>query len=188
MSQIKYEVAVSVAHTDPHLMPANRNAWGTYNIVIHEPGSVALKPYAINYVANRHQNDAANPDFDNFGLPEFFVSVNPHISVSEDKVLIDTKTNTPATANLSHFVFDFDCMQAQADIVGQQGRAGVYYASGWTQGSGLQTECWTQGFDVAAMIVKRLKAGEEVVEAAAKSRAHVISSRLAAAAPMVDPC
>ena len=72
MAKVKYETAISVAHTDTRLMPANRNAWSTYNIFIHEPGSVALKPYAINYVRNRHQNDAENPQFNKYGLPEFF--------------------------------------------------------------------------------------------------------------------
>ena len=182
MAQIKYEVAVSVAHTDARLLPVNRNAWSTYNIVIHEPGSVALKPYVINYVANRHQNDAANPEFNKFGLPEFFLSVNPHIPVSEDKVLKDIN-GREATANLSHFVFDFDCMQAQTDIEGQQGKNRIFYASGWTHGSGLHTECWTQGVDVAGMIVKHIQSdGASSEQAASGNRAELISGRLAAAA------
>ncbi|KIN63522.1 hypothetical protein Z946_2394 [Sulfitobacter noctilucicola] len=119
MSQIKYETAVSVAHTDSRLLPVNRNMWCTYNIVVHDPCSVALKPYVINYVANRHQNDGANEEFNKFGSPEFFLSVNPHMPVIDKHILKD-ENGEPAVANLKHFVFDFDCMQAQADIAGPQ--------------------------------------------------------------------
>lgn len=181
MAQIKYETAISVAHTDTRLMPVNRNAWSTYNIVIHEPGSVALKPYVINYVCNRHQNDAANPDYNKFGMPEFFLSINPHIPVAEDKVLIDHKTNTPATADLRHFVYDFDCMKAQTDIVAEQGNRNIYFASGWTHGSGLHTECWSQGTLVAQMITKALENDGMHVRVAAPEQAKLITSRLAAA-------
>ncbi|KIN61588.1 Amine oxidase [Sulfitobacter noctilucae] len=182
MSQVTYETAISVAHTDSRLMPVNRNAWSTYNIVIHEPGSVALKPYVINYVANRHQNDAANAEFNKFGLPEFFVSVNPHIPVAEDKVLKDTSGNA-AVANLKHFVFDFDCMQAQTDILPQQGVNNIFYASGWTMGSGLHTECWTQGTKVAAMIMEHAQSdGASVDKNPRPTRAALISERLGAAA------
>ena len=178
MAQIKYETAVSVAHTDARLMPVNRNAWSTYNIVIHEPGSVALKPYVINYVANRHQNDVESPEFNKFGLPQFFVSVNPHVPVPEDMVLKDIN-GEPAKADLKHFVFDFDCMQAQTDMVAQQGRENVYYASGWTHGSGLHTECWTQGADVAGMIRDHMLKGSHVQADAAKV-ADLVPQRLAA--------
>ena len=181
LSQVKYETAVSVAHTDTRLLPVERNAWSTYNIVIHEPGSVALKPYVINYVANRHQNDAANPEFNKFGSPEFFLSINPHIPISKDKVLTDTDGN-PAVANLRHFVFDFDCMTAQYLIKSWQGKNNIFYASGWTAGSGLHTECWTQGEDVAGWILKAVQSeAEEVVQEQTQSKADFITSRLIAA-------
>lgn len=177
LAAVKYETAISVAHTDSRLMPVNRNAWSTYNIVKHEPDAVGLKPYVINYVANRHQNDAANETFNKFGSPEFFLSINPHIPISKDKVLVDTN-GEPAIANLKHFVFDFDCMQAQTDIKAQQGKAGIYYASGWTAGSGLHIECWQQGIDVAEMIMKSVRAGKEVVEEQTQTRDEYIMSRL----------
>lgn len=182
LAKVKYETAISVAHTDTRLLPVNRNAWSTYNIVIHEPGAVALKPYVINYVCNRHQNDAANPDFNKFGMPEFFLSINPHIPVAEDKVLIDHKTNKPAMANLKHFVFDFDCMQAQAEILPLQGLGGLFFASGWTYGSGLHTECWSQGEAVATMIYKVYQNEQKHVAVDAVPQAELITSRLTASA------
>lgn len=152
LAQISYEDGISVVHTDSRVMPVNRNSWCTYNIVIHEPGSVALKPYVINYVANRHQNDAANPDYDKFGLPEFFVSINPQLPIPEDMVLKDEKGD-PAVTNLRHNVFDFACMNTQTEIDNHhQGESGIFYAGGWTRGSGLHEECWLQGQHVAKLL------------------------------------
>ncbi len=163
LAQISYEPAVSVAHVDSRLLPVDYNAWCTYNIVIHEPGSVAMHPYVINYVANRHQNDAANPDYDKFGLPQFFVSVNPHLPIREDMVLKDAAGNL-AVAYLHHNVFDFACMRAQAAIIPFQGQNNVYFAGGWTHGSGLHEECWTQGIDVAGKILAHIQSGQPIVE------------------------
>ncbi len=163
LAQITYETAVSVAHVDNRLLPVDQNAWCTYNIVIHEPGSVAMHPYVINYVANRHQNDAANPEYDKFGLPQFFVSVNPHLPIPADMMLKDTAGN-PAMAYLHHNVFDFACMQAQAAIVPLQGQNNLYFAGGWTHGSGLHEECWTQGIDIASQILAHIKTGQPAVQ------------------------
>lgn len=168
MSRITYETAVSVAHVDCRLLPVDQNAWCTYNIVIHQPGSVAMKPYVINYVANRHQNDAANPEYDKFGLPQFFVSVNPHLPIREEMVLKDERKRE-AFAYLHHNVFDFDCIQAQADIRLQQGKSGLYYAGGWTYGSGLHEECWQQGIEIAGLILKQLSSGREPEHAPVKA-------------------
>jgi uncharacterized protein len=160
LAQVTYESAISVAHVDSRLLPVDQNAWCTYNIVIHEPSSVAMKPYVINYVANRHQNDAANPEYNKFGLPQFFVSVNPHLPIRDSMVLKDDH-GREAIAYLHHNVFDFACMRAQADIIPEQGRMGLYYAGGWTYGSGLHEECWQQGIDIAGQILGHLMTGEE---------------------------
>lgn len=152
LAKITYETALSVAHTDSRLLPANRNAWCTYNIRIHTPGSAAMKPYTITYVGNRHQNDAMNPDYNMFGLPEFFVSINPHRPVPESMVLKDDDGRAAMTY-LHHNVFDFDCIEAQHEIDALQGRDGLYFAGGWTRGSGLHEECWHQGRTVARKIM-----------------------------------
>lgn len=152
LAKIKYETALSVAHTDSRLLPTNRNAWCTYNILIHEPGAAAMKPYTITYLGNRHQNDAENPEYDKFGLPEFFVSINPHRPVPEPMVLKDDDGH-PAMTYLHHNVFDFDCIHAQCEIEELQGREGLYFAGGWTRGSGLHEECWHQGQNVARKIM-----------------------------------
>jgi predicted NAD/FAD-binding protein len=152
LAKIKYETALSVAHTDSRLLPTNRNAWCTYNILIHEPGAAAMKPYTITYLGNRHQNDPKNPEYNTFGLPEFFVSINPHRPVPKSMVLNDDD-GRPAMTYLHHNVFDFDCIEAQHEIEKLQGRDGLYFAGGWTHGSGLHEECWHQGQNVARKIL-----------------------------------
>lgn len=158
LAQITYESSVGLAHTDSRLLPFDRNAWSTYNILIHEPGAVALTPYTITYVANRHQNDAANPEYNRFGLPEFFVTLNPWRPIDAEKVLRDA-SGAPAKSYLHHFIYDQACMQAQADIVAHQGRDGLYHAAGWTCGAGLHEECWVHGAELAGKISEHILRG-----------------------------
>ncbi|MCA0272341.1 MAG: NAD(P)-binding protein [Proteobacteria bacterium] len=158
MGAIRYNNGISVAHTDSRVLPVNSNCWCTYNILIHDPGSAGLKPYVINYVANRHQNDAANPAYDQFGLPQFFVSCNPHKPIPENMILKDAGGN-PAVANLRHNNFDFATLQAQSQIHSLQGMENIYYAGGWTHGSGLHEECWAQGEEVAALYYQYAQTG-----------------------------
>jgi predicted NAD/FAD-binding protein len=177
LGSIKYNNGLSVAHTDSRLLPVNSNTWCTYNILIHDPGAAALKPYVINYVVNRHQNDAENPQYDQYGLPQYFVSCNPQRPIPENMILkaID---GTPAVANLRHNNFDFDTMQAQSRIETMQGLMNIYYAGGWTHGSGLHEECWAQGQDVAALILKHAQTGAPQGPTQAKGVGHLIGERL----------
>ena len=64
-----------------------------------------------------------------------------------------------AVANLRHNNFDFATMQAQSRIDTYQGFGNIYYAGGWTHGSGLHEECWVQGEDVAALILAHGQSG-----------------------------
>jgi uncharacterized protein len=177
LGSIRYNNGISVAHTDSRLLPVNSNTWCTYNILIHEPGSAGLKPYVINYVANRHQNDAANPAYDQYGLPQFFVSCNPQSPIPENMILKGL-SGTPAVANLRHNNFDFDTMQAQSRIETLQGYWNIYYAGGWTHGSGLHEECWAQGQDVAALILGHAQTGTPKEPAEAKEVGQLIGDRL----------
>lgn len=177
MAKVGYNNGISVAHTDSRLLPVNRNAWSTYNIVIHEPGSAALKPYVINYVANRHQNDAENKTYDHFGLPEFFVSVNPQIPVQTNMILKDVQ-GARAMTNLRHNDFGFDTMWAQSRIATVQGVNDIYYAGGWTHGSGLHEECWTQGIAVAEAIVDHEGSGSPSEPAAERDAGTFVAQRL----------
>jgi hypothetical protein len=71
---IRYTTGYAVCHTAAARMPANRNAWRTYNIPVRSPNDSVL-PYRIDYVVNLHQNDPCNPAYDRAGLPVYFVSL-----------------------------------------------------------------------------------------------------------------
>ena len=164
LSGVKYLNSLAVCHTFADILPPNRNAWRTYNILIHQPPNEAMKPYTITYVCNRHQNDKDNPhdDYDHFGLPQFFVTLNPSIPIPEKFVLKQVEDTSlfakdeAAVTYLKHNVLDFACMQAQ-DLLWDndkkvQGTNNVYFTGGWTYGAGLMEECWMSGSSVAALI------------------------------------
>lgn len=177
MGAVRYNNGISVVHTDSRVLPVNSNCWCTYNILIHEPGAAGLKPYVINYVANRHQNDAANPAYDKFGLPQFFVSCNPQRPIPENMILKDVGGN-PAIANLRHNNFDFTTMEAQSRIETMQGVQNIYYAGGWTHGSGLHEECWAQGEDVATLILQHAQTGAPKLPGQPKEVGKLVGDRL----------
>lgn len=169
LAKVKYLNGLSVAHTYTGILPPDRNAWKTYNILIHQPPETSLKPYTITYVCNRHQNDGlvneatpaeSNSNYDHFGGPEFFITVNSPLPIPDRHVLKDSGTGKPAVANLRHNVLNFACLDAQEEIKKFQGvNNGVinnlYFAGGWTIGAGLHEECWCQGEKIAQMIKNR---------------------------------
>ncbi len=179
MAMIGYNNGISVIHTDSRVMPPNQNAWSTYNILIRPPEAASLKPYMINYVSNRHQKDEANPTYNQFGLPQFFVSINPQPAIPENLILKD-RNGIPAVANLRHNNFDFDTMYAQSRIDTVQGVNDIYYAGGWTHGSGLHEECWAQGEDVADKIVAHVATASPTAPASPVDTGTFIGRRLTA--------
>ena len=170
LAQIKYLNGISVAHTFAGVMPPDCNAWTTYNILIHQ-AATALKPYTISYVCNRHQNDAANPAYNVFGLPQYFITVNPPVPIPAQYVLTDTATGQPAVANLRHNVYDFQCQAAQAVIHFLQGYNHLYFAGGWTIGAGLHEECWIQGQRIARQIATGISTNDHLYDAS-RGAAH----------------
>ncbi|GGX93441.1 cyclopropane-fatty-acyl-phospholipid synthase [Litchfieldella qijiaojingensis] len=74
LGAVRYTRSYAVCHTASGRLPPNKNVWRTYNIEIRDPGDTFF-PYRIDYVANLHQNDPANPVYDSAGLPQYFVSL-----------------------------------------------------------------------------------------------------------------
>lgn len=152
LARVRYLDGMCVAHTFAGMLPPDYNAWCTYNILIH-PTAAYLRPYTISYVCNRHQNDSANPGYNYFGWPQYFVTVNPPVAIPSQYVLTDGATGEPAIVNLRHNVLDFNCLSAQAEMVAYQGINNLYFAGGWTLGAGLHEECWIQGETIANQII-----------------------------------
>ena len=151
-----YYSSVGVAHTYARLLPADARAWAAYNISVRE--GEELRPYSINYVENRHQNDAANLRWDRYETQSFFVSLNPRVPIPERHVL-RTLDGSPAVAYFPHNALTFGAMAAQDRLweSGVQGRNRVFFTGGWTLEAGLQEQCWHSAHKVA-----RLLEGESV--------------------------
>ncbi len=143
--------SVAIAHTYTPLLPPDVNAWRTYNILIHDRFA-QLRPYTISYVCNRHQNDAAEPAYDRFETPKFFVTLNPSIAIPDRYVLYTTESK-PAIAYFPHNVVSLATIAAQEKLPNVQGQNGIYFTGGWTRGAGLHEECWHSAQNVAHLIL-----------------------------------
>ncbi len=179
LSRINYTRSIAVCHTYAGLLPPNRNAWRSYNVLIHQ--GTSMNPYTMSYVCNRHQNDAeldcegrpVKPERNKVGLPQFFVTENPLVPIPDDYVLEvceDGKRawagyprlgghesqmpGKKATIYFKHNVLDFACLAAQELLPSIQGgeHDNIYFAGGWTKGAGLHEECCRQGRCVTELI------------------------------------
>ena len=159
-----YYSSVGVAHTYARILPADARAWAAYNISVRE--GEELRPYSINYVENRHQNDAESPRWNLYETQSFFVSLNPRVPIPEQSIL-RTIDREPAVAYFPHNALTFDAMAAQDRLWGDaakgdpgvQGRNRVYFTGGWTIEAGLQEQCWH-----SADMVTRLLTGVKDVD------------------------
>ena len=172
LGKVSHTNSIAICHTFSGVLPPNREAWRTYNVMIR--GGAAMTPYSMTYVINRHQNDAENPAYQEAGLPHYFVTLNPAIRIPENFVLPTTRETgaervmrasgylcagpaplgkgehpdpDKAIGWFKHNVVDFACLEAQEMLPGLQGGAfgNVYFAGGWTNGAGLHEQCWLQG-------------------------------------------
>lgn len=178
LCKISYTNSIAVCHTYAGLLPQNRNAWRTYNVLIHS--GVALSPYTMTYVCNRHQNDPANPKYCGPTLPQYFVTLNPIVSIPEEQVLevekhegriesgyqnlFDFESHREkAITYFKHNVLDFGCLEAQEfarklyDDGGIQGgpKKNVYFVGGWTSGAGLHEQCWEMGELITKFVLQK---------------------------------
>ncbi|MCA8866833.1 FAD-dependent oxidoreductase [Halomonas sp. SBBP1] len=145
LGKVRYTRSYSVCHTAAVRMPPNRNLWRTYNIEVRNPEDTFF-PYRIDYVANRHQNDAENPEYNQSGLPQFFVSLVDDLNQIPRSEMLDRRpsplneptalaTPSPREAGyrkqlppldnaleakawtlFKHNVLDANCLEAQAEI------------------------------------------------------------------------
>ncbi|EWG97885.1 hypothetical protein [Halomonas sp. BC04] len=145
LGKVRYTRSFSVCHTAAARLPSNRNLWRTYNIEVRNPEDTFF-PYRIDYVANRHQNDAENPAYNQAGLPQYFVSLVDDLNrIPRREMLerrpsplggpaalaaaapgeagyrdrlpsLDSALEAKAWTLFKHNVLDADCLEAQAEI------------------------------------------------------------------------
>jgi len=184
LQSITYTRSIGMAHTYAGLLPANRNQWRSYNVLIRQGSS--LQPYSMTYLCNRHQNDAGGShasEYNQVGLPQFFVTLNPQREVPEQYILklvaaeeVSTAlqlelpqlgtsgenatgysrmlAGEPAVAHFKHNLIDKNCFIAQDDLASYHENAThLFFGGGWSRGSGLHEECWQQAQFIAGLIV-----------------------------------
>ncbi|EWH02385.1 NAD(P)-binding protein [Halomonas sp. BC04] len=145
LGKVRYTRSFSVCHTAAARLPPNRNLWRTYNIEVRNPEDTFF-PYRIDYVANRHQNDAENPAYNQAGLPQYFVSLVDDLNrIPRREMLerrpspldgpsalaaaapgeagyrdrlppLDSDLEAKAWTLFKHNVLDADCLEAQEEI------------------------------------------------------------------------
>lgn len=181
LGSITYTNSMAVCHTWSGLLPPNRNLWRAYNVLIRK--GAALKPYSMTYICNRHQNDAANPEYNFSGSPQFFVTLNPQRPIPDEAIL--RKISKPlipeklrnilpeetlkdaegftrgdeddrAITYFYHNLLNKSCFLAQRRLKKyHQKKTNLYFGGAWSKGSGLHEECWLQSRYIAQQIFQQ---------------------------------
>ena len=186
LESISYVDSVGVCHSYSGMMPANRNQWRAYNVLIRK--GQGLKPYNMTYLSNRHQNDSGEQqsefyDYNRMGLPQYFVTLNPQRDIPDQYILSSVDpadlseelrtelpqlqddsgqpagygrlaAGQPATTKFKHNLIDKKCFTAQKKLTNyHQSAKNLFFAGGWSLGSGLHEECWQQAENVALLVM-----------------------------------
>ncbi|MGI4737744.1 MAG: FAD-dependent oxidoreductase [Janthinobacterium lividum] len=154
----QYEASTAYIHTDARALPADTNAWRSFNIHIFDyPGPYPYNvPYTISYLENRHQNDALNLSYCLAPYtPQFFTTLNPPTPIPARYVL-NSPAGQPAIKTFYHNVATMRTIDLQRELAAlQEAQAlpGIYFTGGYTLGVGLHEECWISANQAARRAV-----------------------------------
>ncbi len=113
LSNFKYQYNKAVLHTDESIMPKTRLAWSSWNYRIKADNG-SLVPSTI-YWMNRLQGVSDKKNY--------FVSINPHDDLNEQKILLEL--------DYEHPLFDVPAINAQAGLQSLNESGPVYFCGSY---------------------------------------------------------
>jgi predicted NAD/FAD-binding protein len=147
-SHFDYYNSIGIVHNDESLLPEDKAAWSTYNILVYPPGCRMLRPYTITYVSHKHQGRNSND-------PPF-VTLTPYepIDVQKVETMLDllAQDREPAVGYFRHNTLTSQAILEQENLHEEQGRNGLWFTGGWTNGAGLHEEILAMSKEIAEHI------------------------------------
>ena len=113
LSAFKYQYNKAVLHTDERIMPKAKLAWSSWNYRIQQQGN-KLQPSTI-YWMNRLQQVSDKKNY--------FVSINPHDSLDEKKIIKEI--------DYEHPLFDVAAINAQSQLCTLNQKGSVYFCGSY---------------------------------------------------------
>ena len=130
LAAFQYQKNVALLHRDARLMPKRRRAWAAWNYVVGV-GTRGSDAVAVTYWLNRLQG---------FGGEDVFVSINPMIEPSSEKVI--------ARFSYDHPLYDTGSFEVQSQLASLQGHGGIWFAGSYF-GFGFHEDAIASGLNAA---------------------------------------
>ena len=134
LSNFKYQYNKAVLHTDENTMPKTRLAWSSWNYRIRQENG-ALTPSTI-YWMNRLQGVSEKLNY--------FVSINPHDDLDEQKILMEI--------DYEHPLFDVPALNAQAELQMLNQSGPIYFCGSYFR-YGFHEDAFKSAVDLCSQLL-----------------------------------
>jgi hypothetical protein len=159
LGRFSYQRARLLVHQDERLMGHDRNAWGAFNYVVPRGALPRVRP-TITFFPNRLARLPA-------GVPDVFVTMNPHREARPERVLLDRF--------FLHPVADAATRAAIPLVERLQGRRRTWYAGGYLVMPSVHESALVSGMRAAERLVEAERGGAPgQVRAVARARAGAL--------------